>query len=340
MRTAMTDDLDRRVCVAPMMDWTDRWCRAFHRMLTRRAVLFTEMVVDQALLHADPARFLAQAPGEPGPTVVQLGGSEPADMARAAAIAARFGYAEINMNVGCPSDRVRNGRFGACLMREPERVAACVAAMADAVDIPVTVKCRLGVDDQEIASSFPAFIDAVAAAGCTVFYVHARKAWLQGLSPKENREIPPLDYAVVRALKDERPDLTLVLNGGLASVGEALDEAEALDGAMLGRAAYRTPWTLARTDTLAYQAPDDPVDAPYDVVEAIAELADDMARQGVGAHALSRHCLGLFHGRPRAAHWRRHLSENAPGSVGGDVLRRAFDVMSSPSVTPAEPQRV
>ncbi|MCG8440594.1 MAG: tRNA dihydrouridine(20/20a) synthase DusA [Caulobacterales bacterium] len=307
-----------------MIDRTDRHCRRFHRMLTRRALLFTEMVVDQAILRGDAERLLGFDAVE-RPLALQLGGSDPETLAAAARIGEAFGYDEINLNVGCPSDRVKAGRFGACLMREPGLVAACVSAMRAAVAVPVTVKCRIGVDDQDPQEALFAFVDAVAAAGCTVFYVHARKAWLSGLSPKENRTIPPLDYDLVRRLKAERPDLTVILNGGLMGVDHALGEGAGLDGAMLGRAAYETPWTLIDVDPLVFGA-DAPARRRSQIVAALIADAEAHMAAGRRLHALTRHIGGLFHGAPGARAWRRILSEEAvrPGA-GPEVIARAAE---------------
>src|SRR4051812_2469098 len=256
------------LCIAPMMDWTDRHCRVLHRMLTRRALLYTEMLTTGAVLHGDRARLLAFDPVE-RPVALQLGGSEPADLAAAARIGEAEGYDEINLNVGCPSDRVQSGRFGACLMREPELVAECVAAMAAAVRIPVTVKCRIGVDDQDPEESLFRLVDACAAAGVTSFTVHARKALLKGLSPKENRDIPPLDYPLVWRLKRERPGLGVVINGGVGSLDEAVEHLAHVDGVMLGRAAYHTPAILGEVDRRFFGAAES-VD-PFAAVAAYRE---------------------------------------------------------------------
>ena len=257
--------MDRRLSIAPMMDWTDRHCRAFHRALTSRALLYTEMVTAPAVIHGDRERLLG-FDGVEHPVALQLGGSDPDQLAEAARIGAAFGYDEINLNVGCPSDRVQSGRFGACLMREPALVADCMAAIKAAVAIPATVKCRIGVDDQDPAVSLFETVDACAAVGIEVFVVHARKAWLQGLSPKENRDVPPLDYALVRRLKRERPHLSVTINGGVASLDEAeahLDDADGvrLDGVMLGRAAYHEPAILGAADRRLFGAATPDVDA-------------------------------------------------------------------------------
>ena len=307
--------------VAPMMDWTDSPCRMLHRCLTRYALLYSEMVTADAVLHGDRARLLAFDAGE-HPVALQLGGSDPAKLAEASRIAADFGYDEVNLNVGCPSDRVQSGRFGACLMREPQLVADCVAAMRAAVTIPVTVKCRIGVDDQDPEQSLRALIDACAAAGVTVFAVHARKAWLEGLSPKQNRDVPPLDYELVYRVKRERRDLVILVNGGI----ESLDQAEAhlrhVDGVMLGRAAYQNPMLLAEVDARFFGA------APVDVDDAVEAYAEHVARQlaqGARLHALVKPMLGLYAGRPGARLFRRHLSEHAVRDGAGiGVLREAL----------------
>ncbi len=320
--------LDRRISVAPMMDWTDRWCRAFHRLLTKRALLFTEMVVDQAVIHGDRQRLLGWDPAAEGAVALQLGGSDPAKLAEAARIGEALGYCEINLNVGCPSDRVQDGRFGACLMREPDLVADCVAAMRSAVATPVTVKSRIGVDDQDPETALFDFVERVAAAGCTVFYVHARKAWLKGLSPKENRDVPPLDYALVRRLKQARPELAVILNGGLRDLDHALEETAALDGAMLGRAAYHTPFeALAGADARVY-CETAPAVSREEVVEGLIGIAARATSQGRSVHAVARHALGLFHAQPGARTWRRVLTEQAQRPQSGpDVFRRARDAM-------------
>ena len=309
-----------RLSVAPMMDWTDRHCRAFHRHLTRRALLYTEMVTADAVRFGDRARLLGFAPEE-HPVALQLGGADPAAMAEAARIAEDFGYGEVNVNVGCPSDRVQSGRFGACLMREPELVGRVVAAMRAAVSIPVTVKCRIGVDDQDPGSALDALADAVADAGCRTLVVHARKAWLQGLSPKENRDVPPLDYGRVDVLKARRPELTVVLNGGLQDLDAAAAAiGRGLDGAMLGRAAYQTPWVLADVDRRFFGAPPSDLDR-HAVVEAMADYAARARRDlGTPVKSIARHMLGLFQGLPGARAWRRHLAETMPDPGAGPAI--------------------
>ena len=313
-----------RFCVAPMMDWTDRHCRAFHRGLSAHARLYTEMLTAAAVLHGDRERLLAFDPIE-HPVALQLGGAEPAALAEAAAIGAGLGYDEINLNVGCPSDRVQSGRFGACLMREPALVADCVAAMIAAVParVPVTVKCRLGVDDQPPEESLFALVDACAAVGVRVFIVHARKAWLEGLSPKENREIPPLDYGLVRRLKRERPHLSVVLNGGLASLDDAEAELDHVDGVMLGRAAYQRPDLLAEVDRRFFGAAADA--EPVAAVRAYLHHVERERAAGAPLGVLVHPLIGLFAGRPGARAWRRRLAvESIRPGAGPEVIESAL----------------
>lgn len=316
------DKIDRRLSVAPMMDWTDRHCRAFHRVLTRNTLLYTEMAVDMAVIHGNRDYLIGFDPAEQ-PVALQLGGSDPANLVKAARIAAGYGYAEINLNVGCPSDRVQAGRFGACLMQEPELVADCVKAMQDAVDVPVTVKSRIGVDDQDPEMALFAFVETVAAAGVTSFTVHARKAWLKGLSPKENRTIPPLDYDLVRRLKRERPELEVILNGGLEDLDHGLAEGSELDGFMLGRAAYHTPWVLAEADSRVFGGAD-PVKTRIEAIDAYLPYIERRMSEGVQLHSITRHILGLFHAQPGGRNWRRILSEKG-GRHGAsiDVIEEA-----------------
>jgi tRNA-dihydrouridine synthase A len=302
--------------IAPMMDWTDRHCRAFHRQLTRHALLYTEMVTAPAILHGDRQRLLAMSSDAEHPVALQLGGSDPQALAEAAAIGEGFGYDEINLNVGCPSDRVQEGRFGACLMAEPELVAQCVARMQARVKVPVTVKCRIGIDDQDSEGDLQRFIDVIAAAGCRTFIVHARKAWLQGLSPKQNREIPPLDYARVYRLKAARPELTIVINGGITTLEDAETHLEHVDGVMLGRAAYQTPYILAEVDRRFFD-PAAKVPTRHDAIEGIYPYVERHLAAGGRINNIVRHVLGLYHGVPRARLFRRHLSENAPRSTAG-----------------------
>ncbi|MFO1149191.1 MAG: tRNA dihydrouridine(20/20a) synthase DusA [Alsobacter sp.] len=317
-----------RFSVAPMMDWTDRHCRAFHRSLTRCALLYTEMVTTGAVIHGDRRRLLGFDPLEQ-PLALQLGGSDPDDLARAAAIGEAEGYAEINLNVGCPSDRVQEGRFGACLMREPELVGACIAAMKAAVRVPVTVKCRIGVDDQDPEEALDRLADAVVAAGADALVVHARKAWLQGLSPKENRDVPPLDYDRVRRLKARLPHVPVSLNGGLLTLAQAEAEraapgAPALDGVMLGRAAYQDPALLLGVDPLCFGAPAPAADA-FEALESFLPYVEARLAEGTRLHSMTRHMLGLFNARPGARAWRRHLAvEGVKPGAGLDTLRAAM----------------
>ncbi len=311
-----------------MMDWTDRHCRYFHRLISRRTRLYTEMITAEAILHGDRDRLLAFNEAE-HPVVLQLGGSDPAKLAGAAAIGACYGYDEINLNVGCPSDRVRSGHFGACLMAEPELVARCVAQMNDMLDMPVTVKCRIGIDEQDSEADFDHFIETVAGAGCSIFIVHARKAWLQGLSPKQNREVPPLDYQRVYRLKARRPDLTIVINGGIASLEEAQAHLAHVDGVMLGRAVYQRPWLLADVDRDLF-GDNRPLPVRRDVLAEIADYADGHVARGGRLNNVARHILGLYHGEPGGRLFRRHIAENVAGSGrGGDVLREACRVVEA-----------
>lgn len=309
-------------CVAPMMEWTDRHERFFLRLISRHARLYTEMLTAPAVLHGDRVRLLGFDPAEQ-PLAVQLGGADAAELAEAARICADYGYDEINLNVGCPSDRVQSGRFGACLMREPATVARAVSVMAKAVDLPVTVKCRIGVDEQDENRDLDGFIDQVADAGCTVFIVHARKAWLKGLSPKENRDVPPLNYARVHALKARRPELTLVLNGGLMDLAQAQAERGDLDGVMLGRAAYQDPWVLAGVDQQFFAA--EPVrHSRQQVITDLVAYTDRQMAAGVPLKSITRHLMGLFNGLPGARAWRRHLSVHAhQAGAGPEVILAA-----------------
>ena len=312
-----------RFSVAPMMDWTDRHCRVLHRTLSSRALLYTEMVTTGAVIHGDRQRLLGYDPAE-HPVALQLGGSDPADLAQAAKIGADLGYDEINLNVGCPSDRVQSGRFGACLMREPQLVADCMAAMAAAVSVPVTVKCRIGVDDQDPQQSLPAMVEACAAAGVKTFIVHARKAWLIGLSPKENRDVPPLDYPLVWALKAANPDLTIVINGGIATLEAALENLQHVDGVMMGRAAYHDAGLLGQVDRRVFGLDVADLD-PVQAVEAYLPYVSAQLAKGVPLAHMSRHMLGLFHGRKGARTWRRIMTvEGARSGAGLDVIRTAL----------------
>jgi tRNA-dihydrouridine synthase A len=308
--------------VAPMMDWTDRHCRVFHRQLTRRALLYTEMVTTGAVIHGDRSRLLGFDAGE-HPVALQLGGSEPADLATSAEIGEDFGYDEINLNVGCPSDRVKDGRFGACLMAEPDLVARCVAAMKRAVRIPVTVKCRIGIDDQDPEIALDRLARAVVAAGADALIVHARKAWLNGLSPKENRNIPPLDYDRVYRLKAAMPHVPIIINGGIPGIEAAKQHLAHVDGVMLGRAAYQEPWRLLTVDAELFgEAPQHAT--MKDALAALEPYIERELARGTRLHAITRHLVGAYHAVPGARGFRRHLSEEGvKPSAGVSVLRDA-----------------
>jgi len=310
-----------------MMDWTDRHCRVFHRHLSRRVRLYTEMLTTGAILHGDRQRLLGFDPSE-HPVALQLGGSDPADLATAAKVGEGFGYDEINLNVGCPSDRVKDGRFGACLMAEPDLVASCVDAMKRAVKIPVTVKCRIGIDEQDPEVSLDRLARGVVAAGADVLIVHARKAWLNGLSPKENRDIPPLDYDRVYRLKAALPQVPVIINGGIATLEEAKAHLAHVDGVMLGRAAYQEPWRLLNVDPMLFGE-----SAPHatmkDAFEAMAPYIERELARGTRLHAITRHFVGAFHAVPGARAFRRHLAEQGvkPGA-GVNVLREAIALVN------------
>ncbi len=323
-----------RFSVAPMMDRTDRHDRFFLRQISRHARLYTEMLSCQAILYGDCMRLLDFDLQE-HPLALQIGGADAAEAAECARIAEAWGYDEVNINVGCPSDRVQSARFGACLMREPEVVADCVAAMQKAVSIPVTVKCRIGVDDQDPHKTLPEFIDRIADAGCGTVIVHARKAWLSGLSPAQNRTVPPLDYSLVHAVKAARPDMVLVINGGISTLDDAEPHLRVLDGVMLGRAAYETPWVLAGVDRRVFGAP---LSAPdrWNVAAVMADYAERSMARGVPLKSITRHMTGLFHGLPGARLWRRTLSEDArhPDATA-DLIRRAAALVRPPMLTAA-----
>jgi tRNA-dihydrouridine synthase A len=314
--------------VAPMMDWTDRHCRYFHRQLSRHALLYTEMVTEQAVRHGDRQKLLGFDSGE-HPVALQLGGSNPRGLAEAAKIGEDFGYVEINLNVGCPSDRVQGGHFGACLMAEPQLVADCIAAMRTAVKIPVTVKCRIGIDDQDEEQGLQNFVETVANTGCNTFIVHARKAWLQGLSPKENREVPPLNYDRVHRLKTSMPHLHVSLNGGLVNIEAAIHHLENLDGLMLGREAYHNPWILAQVDPLFGAVPA-PMNTRREAVEAMLPYIERHLSEGLYLHRITRHMLGLYHAQPGGRMWRQVLSTQGckPGA-GAEVVMQALDVVEA-----------
>ncbi len=314
---------NRLFSVAPMMDCTDRFARYLLRLISRHALLYTEMVPAAAVVHGTADRFLRFDPAE-HPVAVQFGGSEPDELSRCARWADRYGYDEINLNVGCPSDRVQSGRFGACLMAEPERVAACVAAMIAVTDVPVTVKTRIGIDNRDSYAALAEFVETVAAAGCRCFTIHARKAWLQGLSPRQNREIPPLRYDKVYRLKREFPELEIIVNGGIRSLEEADRHLSVVDGVMLGREAYHNPWILADVDRRFFNDDAAPRRDRETVLQHYLEFVDRELACGVPLPAMSRHLLGLYQGVPGARRFRRHISENAHrrGADAG-VLREA-----------------
>lgn len=323
----MSHALDYTFSVAPMMDWTDRHCRAFHRVLSKRALLWTEMVTADAVIHGDRNRLIGFSQVE-HPVVLQLGGNEPDKMAEAARIAEAFGYDEVNINCGCPSDRVQSGAFGACLMREPQTVADCVRSMRAAVSLPVTVKCRIAIDEDPERETLFDFVGQVADAGCEVFTVHARKAWLKGLSPKENREVPPLNYDLVRELREARRDLKIVLNGGIQTLEDCLDHLAQFDGVMLGRAAYQTPALLAGVDCALFDRTVLSL-TPFEAVRNYRSYIAARLDEGVRLSSMTRHMLGLFNGMPGARRWRRVLSEKAP-KPGADlaVLDEALEAVA------------
>jgi tRNA-dihydrouridine synthase A len=315
--------------VAPMMEWTDRHCRVFHRLLTRKARLYTEMLTTGAIIHGARERLLGFSDIE-HPVALQLGGSDPDDLAASARIGEDFGYDEINLNVGCPSDRVKDGRFGACLMAEPDLVAEGVHAMKRAVSIPVTVKCRIGIDDQDPEAGLDGFARKVVAAGADALIVHARKAWLQGLSPKENRKIPPLDYDRVYRLKASFPDLPVIINGGIGSISEAERHLAHVDGVMLGRAAYQEPWRLLTVDSELF-GEESPHATMRCALEAMIPYIEDQLAGGARLHSITRHLVGAFHGVPGARAFRRCLAENdVKAGAGVDVLREAIALVDQP----------
>ncbi len=320
--------INRTFCVAPMLDCTDRHERYLARLISKHTVLYTEMITTGALLFGDTARFLDYDQAE-HPVALQLGGSEPDAMVKSAELVQKWGYDEVNINVGCPSDRVQSGRFGACLMESPELVAQNVKQMQAAVDIPVTVKCRIGVDDQEPREALWALVDASANAGCQTFLVHARKAWLKGLSPKENRDVPPLDYPLVYDLKNDFPELEIVINGGINTIEACHQHLEHVDGVMMGREAYSNPYIMAQVDQAFYGEQQPPRTRDEVLAEYIA-YADQRLDNGSRLNHLSKHVVGLYHGEPRSRLWRRHISQNAhiPGS-NTDVLRAAYQAMAS-----------
>ncbi len=315
-----------KFCVAPMLDWSDRHCRYFHRLISKHAVLYTEMVTTGALLNGDIERHLGYTQQE-HPVALQLGGSCAKDLAFCSKMAQDYGYDEVNLNVGCPSDRVQNGLFGACLMAKPALVAECVAAMQDAVTIPVSVKSRIGIDDQDSYEELVYFISSVATSGCQTFIIHARKAWLAGLSPKQNREVPPLRYDVVKQLKQDFPDLEIIINGGITSLEQSTDLLQDVDGVMIGREAYHNPYLLAGVDGVIYQQSGNPK-TRHQVVSAMLPYIQQQLAAGVRLHSITRHMLGLFHGIKGARAWRRYLSEQGP-KIGADenVVLRALELV-------------
>ena len=320
-----------------MMDWTDRHCRVFHRQMTRHALLYSEMVTALAIRHGDRQRLLGFDSLEQ-PVALQIGGSDPKLLAEATKWGEDYGYREINLNVGCPSDRVQTGRFGACLMAEPALVRDCLGEMRNAVKVPVTVKCRIGIDDQDEEDDFTNFVETVMQSGVTTFIVHARKAWLKGLSPKENREVPPLNYGRVYRIKQKHDNLNVVINGGINTIDDALEHLRHVDGVMLGRAAYNTPWLLAGVDSRIYGGVD-PVADPLDVVERMKPYVSRQLEQGVWLQNITRHMLGLFHGLPGGRLWRRVLSEEAPKpGAGVEVLEKAAKEVASRISGPAAGQ--
>ncbi|MFC0266487.1 tRNA dihydrouridine(20/20a) synthase DusA [Kushneria aurantia] len=333
-------DAARRFSVAPMMDWTPRDQRAFARTLTRRALLYTEMVTTGAILHGSPReRFLGYSAIEQ-PLALQLGGSDPLELAECAAIAEQWGYAEVNLNVGCPSDRVQNNLIGACLMAYPELVARCVAAMRAAVTIPVTVKCRIGIDDQDDEADLAHFIDTVAASGCTTFIVHARKAWLQGLSPKQNRDVPPLDYERIHRLKQARPALHIGLNGGLKTLQACQQELAMVDSVMVGREAYQNPWLLAHVDRDIFGDAGTPP-TRLEAMQAFRPYVASRLAEGVRLNHITRHILGLFSGCRGGRRFRRYLSETAHRSDAGlDVYDRAMALIAEQDARREPPERM
>lgn len=318
----------RRFSLAPMMEWSDRHCRYFWRLLSRRAFLYTEMVTTGALIHGDRERFLNYNPEE-HPVALQLGGSNPRELAACAQMAQSWGYDEVNLNCGCPSDRVQNGMIGACLMAHPQRVADCIKAMQDAVSIPVTVKHRIGIDDMDDDQGLRDFVEPIAATGCLTFIVHARKAWLKGLSPKENREVPPLNYARVHRLKAEHPDLEIIINGGITSIENSLQQLALVDGVMVGREAYHNPWLLAEVDARIYGDAPQPLDR-FAVMAQMLSYIDNQLHQGMRLHHITRHLLGLFHGQPGGKQFRRVISAEAhkPGA-GAELVDRALEEIRS-----------
>ena len=320
--------IDRKFCVAPMLDWTVLHCRNFHRMLSKHAVLYTEMVTTGAIIHGDRDRHLKFKPNE-HPVAVQLGGSNPTDLAQCASICEQYGYDEVNLNIGCPSDRVQSGRFGACLMADPKLVAECVRSMMKACSIPVTVKCRIGIDNQDEYEDLGNFVATVSDTGCRTFIVHARKAWLQGLSPKENRDIPPLNYERVYQLKQQFPELEIIINGGISKLDDCSEHLKHVDGVMMGREAYQNPYVLALVDSLFYNTKN-AIPTRGDIVEKLIEYIEVEMANGAQLKHISRHILGLFQGVPGAKQWRRFLSQNSfkEGATSA-VVKEAYELVDA-----------
>ncbi|NNJ90509.1 MAG: tRNA dihydrouridine(20/20a) synthase DusA [Gammaproteobacteria bacterium] len=323
----MTRDINRIFSVAPMLDWTDRHCRFFLRLISRHTLLYSEMVTTGALIYGERHRYLQFNKGE-HPLALQLGGSDPAELADCSKMVEDYGYDEINLNVGCPSDRVQSGQFGACLMAEPERVRDCLGSMQKAVDIPVTVKHRIGIDQDDSYEQLLNFVDIVKQSGITTFIIHARKAWLDGLSPRENRDVPPLRYEVVHDLKKENPGLEIIINGGINTLDEAAEHLKQVDGVMMGRAIYHNPWLLADVDRLFFDE-DNPASDQHEVIELLTAYIEQQLAEGARLNHISRHILGLFQGVPGAKAWRRYISENAhqPGA-GADVITTAASLVT------------
>ncbi len=316
-------EINRRFTCAPMMDWSDRHCRYFWRLLSQHAVLYTEMVTTGALIHGDQERFLRFHPAEQ-PLALQLGGSDPNALASCAALAEKWGYDEVNLNCGCPSDRVQNGRIGACLMAEPELVRDCMSAMIERVKIPVTIKHRIGIDDMEDYDGLIHFVDTVAQSGCSTFIIHARKAWLQGLSPKQNRDIPPLDYELVARIKRERPELEIIINGGITHLEQCQTLLQEVDGVMLGREIYANPYLLAEVDKTIY-ASTTPTPSRLEVMKQFMTYMQAELEQGTRLNQMTRHILGLYQGLPGARQFRRVISENAHKKDAGlEVVSQAL----------------
>jgi tRNA-dihydrouridine synthase A len=306
-----------------MLDWTDRYCRYFHRLITKKTLLYTEMITTGALLHNEPARFLDFFPGE-HPLALQLGGSNPADLAKCSQLAEEWHYDEVNLNLGCPSDRVQSGKFGACLMAEPQLVADCISAMQESCTLPVTAKHRIGIDDLDSYELLSQFVDSLSVAGCRTFIVHARKAWLQGLSPKQNRDVPPLSYDTVYRLKQDFPRLEIILNGGVTNLSQAGDHLQHVDGVMIGREAYHNPWVLAEADQQIFGA-EETQQSRHAIIGSLLPLVELECSRGIPLKRITRHILGLFHGQPGAKKWRRYLSENAhKPEAGPETLRTAL----------------